>query len=49
MDEMDVFRKKIKKAILKLKNGSASSEEISLEFTSAIDKYIKTIISSPEN
>ncbi len=44
MDEMQIFQKKIKKTILKLKNGSASSDEISREFTDAISTYVKTLL-----
>ena len=41
MEVRQKFQKSIKKAILKLKNGSASSEEISKEFADAIDDYIR--------
>ena len=40
MTDKKDLQKSIKRAILKLKNGSASSEEISSEFASAIESYL---------
>ena len=42
MNDKKVLQKAIKRAILKIKNGSASSEEISDEFATAIEAYLET-------
>ncbi|SMF73365.1 hypothetical protein [Pseudobacteriovorax antillogorgiicola] len=46
MDDKKILQKAIKRAILKIKNGSASSEEISAEFATAIEKYFEHKVSN---
>ena len=48
MSDKKDLQRSIKKAILKIKNGSASSEDISSEFATAIESYLISQINSKE-
>ncbi|NRA62934.1 MAG: hypothetical protein HRU19_00540 [Pseudobacteriovorax sp.] len=42
MNNKDEMKRSFKKAILKLKNGSASSEQIAKEFADAVELFVKS-------